>query len=171
MEPKDFSSRLRILEQGRFISMLTIYGNSEDTPKDMWLELNNDSWFINQFVLSEARIDDKVMELMLKIDNATVTHPYIMNTPFGEGISMQYLSTGCKTAINIHTFTKKCFSAIECGSNAIIEILRLDRGNTILPFIPVIEDDFGVDIRLISNGTERFFKSANEFSQAWKGRV
>lgn len=42
---------------------------------------------------------------------------------------MRFLSTGCKTALNVLYHPDVCFSLIECGSNAVGAICSLRCGN------------------------------------------
>ena len=49
-------------------------------------------------------------------------------------LPVTFLSTGCKTVLNVIMFPETIFSVAECGENALREILKLKEGNIYLPY-------------------------------------
>lgn len=146
--------------------MLTIY-NYEHLVKDKKIILGNDDWFDTEYLIGNYRMDSRIMELMLRIDEAVPVGRGRMDTALGAGVSMECLSTGCKTAINTYVFPDLCFSTCECGNNALVEILRLPGGQICLYERPFSLEDFAVDIQYITDVGSYRCKSYMEFIRIW----
>ena len=136
--------------------MLTIYtciGRAEHELEKAKIPVKhrNDAWFDANFRQSKIVMDAVVKRIIMQIDGSKVVDNRTIITRFGEARTLDYLSTGCKTAINVYMFPDICFNAIECSSNSLQEILRLNRGYVIMPLRPLIEDDFDIDALLINN--------------------
>lgn len=134
--------------------MLTIYMSKTCIPKDLMFVTNNEDEFDLNFMADCSRFDDTVKGLIKRIDGSTLmpdnSIPSIL-TKFNNRLDITYLSTGCKTAINVHLMSEVCFSLNECGNNAIIEILRFNSGTVYLDYEPFSWDDFMVDCLLVSD--------------------
>ena len=92
------------------------------------IAFSNDSWF-NANYLSKVPVTKKAIEVMLAVDSARYKSGYQVISRFDKGatstVSMQHLSTGCKTILNCLSFPNTIFNMDECGENALIELLRL----------------------------------------------
>lgn len=123
-----------------------------------------------QFELDKGtfKIDDIVKQLIFRIDKSIYIEGTTIKTRYGEYLDMEYLSTGCKTAINVYNHPEKVVYCIECGSNAILEILKLIRnGNIIGPIVPENMGVFDVNINLITyKGILKYTKS-DKLINAW----
>lgn len=114
---------------------LNVYTNINDVPKDMKIVRCNDAFF-NCGELKKDEFTDNVLN---EIDKAN----YNSNTTFiGRdkklgAISMERLSTGCKTLLNIHYHPEICFDVIECGANALEMLAEIKNGN-ILWKLPIL---------------------------------
>ena len=88
----------------------------------------NDAWFDRH--LKGLKVDANIKYFMKKIDESTYIKEHKMYSRFDKElcVSMEQLSTGCKTLINVYSFNDKIFDVIECGDNVIDEIFRLKQG-------------------------------------------
>lgn len=92
---------------------------------------DNESFFKTTVEVSEFH--DEFLEILNVIDNAKLLdiNTGMIQTPFGV-CSKDYLSTGCKTVLNLIYLYRhkgdyawvKAINATECGVNAINEIVR-----------------------------------------------
>jgi hypothetical protein len=121
--------------------MLEIYKNIKLIDPNTYV-VGNDSLFDLAVMPNESLVDDKVKEIMLSIDKAVYKPGMLMDTPFGKGASLSYLSTGCKTVINTYLFPQYCINASECGNNALLELLKLDKGSIYMYDCPYSDDNF-----------------------------
>lgn len=107
---------------------LHVYLRKEDIPNGMPYVILNDAWFNENVRVENDTITER---LLFQIDGARyadVGHFYPKIDPEGK-VRFDYLSTGCKTALNVYNASDVCFDVRECGENAIAEILHLDHGN------------------------------------------
>lgn len=126
---------------------LKIYQNREEIPEGIRVVDVNDSWF-NQY--TKLRDIEKVKQILWSVDEARRaddTHFYPKIDPDGK-IPKMFLSTGCKTALNVLSQPDICFNVIECGDNALTEILRLQNGCVLWEIVSVayLCDDESVDV-------------------------
>lgn len=76
----------------------------------------NDEYFCGTYMnYSFTDLDKKIIK---QIDSAVIIDDDKIQTPFGIA-SIEDLSTGCKTLININHNPNKIISIVECGDNAI----------------------------------------------------
>lgn len=129
---------------------LRLYTDVSLIPDGVEYKHNSNTFFITRNKLLPDT--DEVRRLMREIDKAeyqtdkTFIGRFIPNA----GILNRYLSTGCKTALNILLFPDICFDAISAGDNAKEAIVRIKDG------IVVMEDTFmssgrNCDIDVIMN--------------------
>lgn len=73
---------------------------------------------------------------------------------FGRTLKVDSLSTGCKTAILVGAFPTQLVSAIECGENALFQIIKNCKDGHILMYEPTIGimkdtvNDTPIDVQL-----------------------
>ena len=109
---------------------LCIYTKKEQIPVNTKYILNNDLYFRAGTSLSD---DDVTCSLLKKIDKAEYCTSYGFRSRDDiENLSSQYLSTGVKTALNIHMYPDICFDTLECGKNVLEEIIKFDHGQILL---------------------------------------
>lgn len=91
---------------------------------------------------------------MKKIDKSTYIKEHKMYSRFDKElcVSMEQLSTGCKTLINVYSFNDKIFDVIECGDNVIDEIFRLKQGNILISAFYLIPEFQGTVKVYTNNG-------------------
>lgn len=145
--------------------MLTVFDYKELV--DTKLIRKNDEWFNFKFLVSGLTTDDRVKEVMKAIDGAEPKSDRLMDTPLDKGVLISYLSTGCKTALNIYNSPDTCFDACECGNNALLEILKLPKGKVLMPERPSSLTDFPIDINYVTHGGVFHCNSYNEFIRIW----
>ena len=148
--------------------MLMIYLDKEDIPKDMEYIECNDHFF--EFNVSIDDLDNLqgVKEVIYKIDqsvyigNGKVISKFSKNIQgYVETQNISVLSTGCKTLLNVLLFPENVFNTIECGYNAVEEILKLDNGNIYLPIKSVYTMEKSVGV--IKNGIEYIVNNVDDF--------
>lgn len=149
--------------------MLTLYtDNSIYQRKDLDIRRDND-WEFDEWLSSpDFFIDEKIKALVRDIDGTECSDDGLIKNRSGRDISLDNLSTGCKTAINIYCNPNVVFDTIECGNNAKIEILKLPHGNAVMLYEPYVDDDMEVNIRLISD-KEYICHTFLDCACYWKG--
>lgn len=128
----------------------------------------NDKFFNKNTLLTDSNI---VKRILRDIDGAVRVDNNRFQSKFSSSgiVSREFLSTGCKTALNIVEHPDTVFSTIECGINALDVILTLHEGkilwyknitllppdqqidiswhgrvyNTLQDFLIDVEDDYG----------------------------
>lgn len=136
--------------------MLYIYRDGTQLP-DKELVTDNNKWFDEHFLYSGTSIDEISEGIMQRIDKAFIRSESRITTPHAESTLISNLSTGSKTAINIHTFPEVIFDTVSCGSNALLEILHLSTGNAILHWFSrpyYTGKDFDISVKYISRTGE-----------------
>ena len=148
--------------------MLTIYLNKDDIPVEIEYIECNDHFF--EFNVSIEHMDSLqvVKDYINKIDqsfyigNGRVISKFSKNTEgYIETQNISVLSTGCKTLLNVLFFPEKVFNTIECGYNAVEEILKLDNGKIYLPINSICE--LVKPVILVKNGTGYIVNDIDEF--------
>lgn len=125
---------------------LHLYLNREDIPERTQFCMENDLFFNGNTMLTDSEGCKAALKV---IDKATYNSP---QTFIGRDSSLgalyrEYLSTGCKTILNIIQHPDICFSLIECGRNAKEFVLQLKNGNALwVPDQLEIEDDVQCDV-------------------------
>ena len=112
----------------------------------------NDAWFDRH--LKGLKVDANIKYFMKKIDESTYIKEHKMYSRFDKElcVSMEQLSTGCKTLINVYIFNDKIFDVIECGDNVIDEIFRLKQGNILISAFYLIPEFQGTVKVYTNNG-------------------
>ena len=104
--------------------MLVLYVNT----KSEGVQFYNDIFF--DLNLGDIVVDENIKKIMFEIDGARYAGNNHFYSKYGDVIlSLDSLSTGCKTAINVYTFSNKIFYVGECGDNALAIICMLGKGN------------------------------------------
>ena len=106
---------------------LRIYQNRDDVPKDIRIVHLNDSWFNQYTKLTDTEATRRIMWTVDEAIWGDNTHFHSKIDPEGK-IPKMFLSTGCNTALNVLSHPETCFNVIECGDNALTEILQLRDG-------------------------------------------
>lgn len=92
---------------------------------------NNDLFFDK---VTASKLDDRAVRMVSEIDDADLFldrgRVRKRNVPASEGLLMD-ISTGCKTVLNVMYNPRLCFSTIECGTNALWKIIRMNEGRII----------------------------------------
>lgn len=128
---------------------LKIYTKKSDIPKTMKFINYNDKFFNSTF-LSDSEVSRRILK---EIDHADYNSK---DTFVGRDVSIgalnkSYLSTGCKTLLNILANPDICFDVIECGQNALRAMLGISDGNVLWEY-PVIIVSEAVDCDVSVNG-------------------
>lgn len=144
--------------------MLNLYFKLSDIPKDLRYVKFNDAWF-NRNIHGIKFGSKDIEKLLLSVDkvkyigNNRVLSKFEPNT----GISVRELSTGCKTSINVISFTDCIFDGTECGDNALYEIFKSTKGNLLVTRF-CYPDMFTNDICLHYKGTSKIIHNNNELA-------
>lgn len=125
---------------------LIIYINEEDIPRDTKVCMFNDRYFNGNTLLSGS---EDCKAALWAIDKAVYNSEstFIGRNPSIGALYREYLSTGCKTVINIIQHPDICFTARECGQNAKEFILTLTEGQVLWSYGQLdIDDDISCDV-------------------------
>lgn len=143
---------------------VTIFVDRNGIPDSMSIIDCNDIWFgANK---DRIKVDDNIKKLMSLIDGSTYVRDTTMVTRYGEYIDMDYLSTGCKTAINAYANPNKIVDCIESGGNAILQMFRLKNGNLLVEIPPFSFEDYSIDAILVAKGKRIEFTSSSNLEDA-----
>lgn len=130
--------------------MLNIYEVKKLIPKDIKFINSCDAAF-PKVVDSGCLNSDTIRRLVQVIDGSELINPEKIRTKYGDELSPVYLSTGCKAAILASlSGDKTCVNTIECGSNALLEILKLSNGCVLMPLYPTVDTNFDIDCRVFT---------------------
>ena len=116
--------------------MIRIYRDKKDIPETMEYIQLNDIYF-NEVTCDLT--DERAHEIIKKIDSSDFVSKYKIRTRFGDDIlSVDKLSSGCKTVLNVLYNTNKVFWLMDCGENALEILYGLENGNVFCetPMIP-----------------------------------
>lgn len=146
--------------------MLELYINRDDI-KEKILDFNDDFFDINKGKLS---VDKIIANLAYKIDGAKFVSNTEIKTRFGKILDTSYLSTGCKTAINVYLHPEMIINTVECGNNAMQEILKLENGKILNELgFSWSNDNCKVNILLHDHGTDRIFNTVDSLVDCIQG--
>ena len=84
----------------------------------------------------------------IRVDDRTFISKFT-HTP----VDQQFLSDGAKTLLNVAAYPDKCFSAIECGENALIFLSNIHDGSVVWPERAAwIEDGSDIECDIMYHG-------------------
>ena len=85
----------------------------------------NDRFFLLHF-MDQVKITPEMACVISEIEGGTYVEPNMFTSKYynHRAISVEYLSTGCKTALNCLAFPEKVFFADECGKNVLKVLFR-----------------------------------------------
>ena len=140
--------------------MLKLYLGEIDKNNKNYCEYN-DAWFDRN--TDKIKFESIVLDIIKKIDNVDYAGNKRVFSKFlkDTAISVEELSTGCKTVINVYSFPNKIFTAVECGDNALQVLFNLKRGNIYLPYF-VLPMAFINEIEVISDGFSQIIHNNKE---------
>lgn len=119
--------------------MLNVYCINIPSELQSRLVQYNDQFFDMEFYSKKAAVDQNIINLIKHIDGSKYAGNGFIRTVAGNGPDLTYLSTGCKTAINVYTFSNYIFSLEEIGDNAKEEIFKLKTGNIVIDTLPILD--------------------------------
>lgn len=142
--------------------MITIY-KKRSVPNGMELITLNDIFF-NKY--TAPMLDDRAKEIIAKIDHSKMLSQYAVSSRFdGTKLSIDRLSTGCKTALNILYNPDRVFDIRECGDNALDVIYALPDGNVACDY-PLISFDME-QVRVVDKKGIREVASYEKLKEWW----
>lgn len=103
-------------------------------------------------------------DVIRRIDGVELTQDFKIVSKFTQGLlSLDHLSTGCKTVLNIIFNQDKIFTLAECGKNALEVLYEYSTGNAYTPIlITPIRKDIACDVQAFSEfGEQRFIKTSD----------
>ena len=110
---------------------LMVYIKEKDVPKGMKIITNNDDFFSLYTSLNNSDFEKIVLNVVEKARYLS-SETFISREDWMGGLYRDYLSTGCKTLLNIEKNPNYCFSTIECGQNVLSMLRLLRNGNVLL---------------------------------------
>ena len=144
--------------------MLNVYVKREDIGAGTEIIDSNDILF-NYDLYNNMHISSLIKSIMKEIDGAEYIQGMDMRSKFGNITTMENLSTGCKTVINIVNHPEAVINCIECGDNVLHEILKnIKIGNVLFEIIPS-NADMHIDVNLITKQGNHMVNSLSEFIQ------
>jgi len=143
--------------------MITIYKEKSAFGNRQLIKMND--VFFNKYTVE--KLDEKAKYIIAQIDNSEMINKYMIKSKFdGLSISIDKISTGCKTVLNIIYNPDKIFDIRECGENAVDFIYTLESGNIYCDY-PLIS--FDMEKVLICNKKEiKEIDSYDELKEWWQ---
>lgn len=143
--------------------MITVY-KKKSTPDNMQIITINDVYF-NKYTVE--KLDKKAESVIARIDNSEMINKYTIKSKFdGLLLSIDKISTGCKTVLNIIYNPDKIFDIRECGENAVDYIYSLDSGNIYCDY-PLISFDMNKVLVCDKKGKKEI-DSYDELKEWWQ---
>ena len=144
---------------------IDIYVGYEHELKQI-VVMNNNSWFSYNIFNNNEWLTPEFIRLVYIIDGAKEIKGWNIKSAITDTYTdMLHLSTGCKTALNCLCYPDKIFNVMECGENALIEILRLPKAKIyfrdIVPLLLFVDVKRDFTLHLGSD-TEEHYTSYNE---------
>lgn len=150
--------------------MVDIYLMNEDYTRRQESEGKfirfNDRYFLLHF-LDKIQVTPEMASAILTIEGGKYTEPNLFASKYYNmrDVSIEYISTGCKTVLNCLAFPDKVFFAEECGKNALKVLLQRKQASIYFDYyLPhFFRGDIAGDFRLFADTLDgRVFKSYNE---------
>lgn len=126
----------------------------------------NDDLFELQY--DSVRIDDNIAKLIFRIDKSKYLGEGKIETRFGEIIGINYLSTGCKTAINVYNNPDTVINCIEAGTNALEEIIKMKNGKVLMEIAPAFNVNYDINVDMIYSGKKVHYKNIESLLDDWE---
>ena len=106
--------------------MITVYKSAKQIKLDnLKYEEGNDVFF-NKY--TAEKLDEKANSVIEVIDGSTMVDKFSILSKFdGNKLSIDKLSTGCKTVLNVMYNPDKVFDIRECGDNALDVLYALEK--------------------------------------------
>lgn len=105
--------------------MLNIFVGREKLPETAVVVVDNETGFLDT-VLEDT---ETVRRILKNVEHASYCDETSFIDRFGYKLYSDFLSTSTKTLLNINHQTDKVFYGGEMGTSALIELLRLKKGN------------------------------------------
>ncbi len=142
--------------------MIVVYKSIKQIKKDgLKYEEGNDVFFNKN---TAEKLDEKASSIIQAIDDTTMLDKFSIISKFdGNKLSIDKLSTGCKTALNILYNPDCVFDIRECGDNALDVIYELEEGNVFCEY-PVISAEI---ISVITGDANRHMLSSYDELLEW----
>ena len=99
----------------------------------------NDAFFNSDTSLNNSEFEQLVLKHLEKAVFVSSTEVRSLRT--GAIYSKNSLSTGCKTLLNIEKHPELCFDIRECGNNAKVLLMSLDKGQVLWGNFSLATDD------------------------------
>lgn len=117
--------------------------------------------------LDKIKVTPEMASAILTIEGGKYTEPNLFASKYYNmrDVSIEYISTGCKTVLNCLAFPDKVFFAEECGKNALKVLLQRKQASIYFDYyLPhFFRGDIAGDFRLFADTLDgRVFKSYNE---------
>ncbi len=128
----------------------------------------NDIWF--QDHIKEIKYGEPEREIVKCIDNVVYEKDRKFKSKFMADtlFDASELSAGCKTALNIHTFTDKIFNIAGCGNNALQLIMNMKQGNAYIDN-SFMTESFNNEIIVYIEGKEFYITTDDELYELMEG--
>ena len=126
--------------------MIRIYLKKEDIP-DHWEMIEYNDAYFDIETCKHKKISEFGKKFIPLIDGSEWIDKTSIRSKFNNReIGIENISTGCKTLLNIICNPDKIFNIMECGWNAVDEILKLEEGSVYMPYdlITVLENPIQV---------------------------
>ena len=124
-----------------------------------------DTKFDYLYFSGSLKIDNIDFNIMKQIDRIKDCDGQFMTTPYGSGVSITKLSTGCKTCLLARHLRDVVISLDQCGPNALDVALSMDNKQYLMSFLIVPDKELGIEIKINSGKTT--VKNIDELAEVY----
>lgn len=148
--------------------MIQLYISKNTIPSNMEIIDDIDMTFDYMIYTDKIRMDNIDKEIVKKIDKAKVREDGLMDTPFSNGVSIDRLSTGCKTLILAnHLGTNQIINISQCGNNALNMLFNLDNKSYYLSYCIIPSNtEFKFPVKV--NNRKKLYNGAYDLLEVWR---
>lgn len=143
--------------------MIVVYKRAKQIKADnLKYEMGNDIFF-NKY--TAEKLNEKASQIIEVIDGSKMVDRFSIISRFdGNKLSIDKLSTGCKTVLNIMYNPDVVFDLRECGDNALDVIYSLEAGNVFCDY-PMISVEMKTVI--VGDETKKIINGYDELLAWW----
>lgn len=145
---------------------LKVFIRKEDIPAKAKVVYYSQFYFKEHLreYLPNLKMDETFEGMLYEIDEAKYIGNGNIENDFGEIVSLELVSAGCMTAVNVYKNPNKVIDTVLCGGNALDEIFKLNKGYILMENrIPVIHQD-KIDVVLCYGDKKYKYTEADAFT-------
>lgn len=130
--------------------MIQLYKSKRAVHNSLELIEDIDTKFDYLYYSGVINLDSTDFKIMKQMDRIKRCDGQFMTTPYGSGISVTKLSTGCKTCLLARRLKDVVISLDQCGPNALDVALGMDNRQYLMSFLIIPDKELSIEIKVNS---------------------